>query len=65
AWRTEVALQQEKAVQDKEKLLTLREEELRQARITIEKLRDEIPQQLQSMRLFADGLEKKYSKRES
>ncbi|KAH8278455.1 hypothetical protein KR018_003587, partial [Drosophila ironensis] len=62
AWRTEVALQQEKAVQDKEKLLTLREEELRQARITIEKLRDEIPQQLQSMRLFADGLEKKYSK---
>ncbi|XP_017131432.1 spindle assembly abnormal protein 6 homolog [Drosophila elegans] len=62
AWRTEVALQQEKAVQAKESLLTLREEELRQARNTIEKLREEIPQQLQSMRLFADGLEQKYSK---
>lgn len=65
AWRTEVALQQEKAVQEKEKLLALREDELRQARITIEKLREEIPQQLQTMRQFAQGLEQKYSKRES
>ncbi|XP_043653122.1 spindle assembly abnormal protein 6 homolog [Drosophila teissieri] len=62
AWRTEVALQQEKAVQSKENLLTLRENELREARITIEKLREEIPQQLQSMRNFAQGLEQKYSK---
>lgn len=63
AWRTEVALQQEKAVQAKESLLSLRENELREARITIEKLREEIPQQLQSMRNFAQGLEQKYSKR--
>ncbi|KAH8362985.1 hypothetical protein KR084_003930 [Drosophila pseudotakahashii] len=62
AWRTEVALQQEKAVQAKESLLNLREDELREARITIEKLREEIPQQLQSMRNFAQGLEQKYSK---
>ncbi|XP_037707488.1 spindle assembly abnormal protein 6 homolog [Drosophila subpulchrella] len=62
AWRTEVALQQEKAVQAKDSLLTLREDELREARITIEKLREEIPQQLQSMRNFAQGLEQKYSK---
>ncbi|XP_017041664.1 spindle assembly abnormal protein 6 homolog [Drosophila ficusphila] len=62
AWRTEVALQQEKAVQAKESLLSLREDELRQARITIEKLREEIPQQLQSMRNFAQSLEQKYSK---
>lgn len=63
AWRTEVALQQEKAVHEKEQLLALREDELRQARITIEKLREEIPEQLQSMRHFAQGLEQKYSKR--
>ncbi|XP_016951141.1 spindle assembly abnormal protein 6 homolog [Drosophila biarmipes] len=62
AWRTEVALQQEKAVQAKESLLNLREDELREARITIEKLREEIPLQLQSMRNFAQGLEQKYSK---
>lgn len=62
AWRTEVALQQEKAVQAKDSLLTLREDELREARITIEKLREEIPQQLQSMRNFAQSLEQKYSK---
>ncbi|KAH8337655.1 hypothetical protein KR074_003901 [Drosophila pseudoananassae] len=62
AWRTEVALQQEKAVQDKEKMLALREDELRHARIAIEKLREEIPQQLQTMRQFAQGLEQKYSK---
>jgi len=63
AWRTEVALQQEKAVQAKDSLLTLREDELREARITIGKLREEIPQQLQSMRNFAQSLEQKYSKR--
>ncbi|KAH8340655.1 hypothetical protein KR059_003523 [Drosophila kikkawai] len=62
AWRTEVALQQEKAVHEKEQLLAMREDELRQARITIEKLREEIPEQLQSMRHFAQGLEQKYSK---
>ncbi|XP_017076260.1 spindle assembly abnormal protein 6 homolog [Drosophila eugracilis] len=62
AWRTEVALQQEKAVQAKERMLSLREDELREARVTIEKLREEIPLQLQSMRNFAEALEQKYSK---
>ncbi|EDW84332.1 uncharacterized protein Dwil_GK13203 [Drosophila willistoni] len=61
AWRTEVALQQEKAITEKEKLLALREEEVRQGRITIKQLREEIPQQLESMRHFAQGLEQKYS----
>ncbi|BFF92255.1 spindle assembly abnormal protein 6 homolog [Drosophila madeirensis] len=60
-WRTEVALQQEKAIQEKEKLLSLRENELREARITIKELREEIPHQLLSMRQFANTLEKKYS----
>ncbi|EDW39290.1 GL14013 [Drosophila persimilis] len=61
-WRTEVALQQEKAIKEKETLLSLRENEIRQARATIKELREEIPQQLQSMRQFANTLEKKYSK---
>ncbi|XP_036323003.1 spindle assembly abnormal protein 6 homolog [Rhagoletis pomonella] len=60
-WRTEVALQQEKAIEDKDKLLQLREKELVQARKTIESLREEIPQQLDSMRKFASALEQKYS----
>ncbi|EDV94636.1 spindle assembly abnormal protein 6 homolog [Drosophila grimshawi] len=61
AWRTEVALQQEKAVKEKDKLLTIRDEELQQSRQTIQQLREEIPQQLQSMRHFAQGLEEKYT----
>lgn len=63
SWRTEVALQQEKAIEDKDKLLQLREKELSQARATIETLREEIPQQLDSMRKFANTLERKYSER--
>ncbi|XP_034487731.1 spindle assembly abnormal protein 6 homolog [Drosophila innubila] len=61
AWRTEVALQQEKAIQEKDKLLCLREEELEHVRQTVQQLREEIPQQLQSMRHFAHGLEQKYT----
>ncbi|KAL7729153.1 hypothetical protein ACLKA6_009618 [Drosophila palustris] len=61
AWRTEVALQQEKAIQEKDKLLRLREEELEHVRQTVQQLREEIPQQLQSMRHFAHGLEQKYT----
>nr|XP_014092614.1 spindle assembly abnormal protein 6 homolog isoform X1 [Bactrocera oleae] len=61
SWRTEVALQQEKAIGDKDKLLQLRERELSQARVTIDTLREEIPQQLDSMRKFANTLERKYS----
>ncbi|XP_053947156.1 spindle assembly abnormal protein 6 homolog [Anastrepha ludens] len=60
-WRTEVALQQEKAIEDKDALLQLGEKELSQARKTIETLREEIPQQLDSMRKFANTLEQKYS----
>uniref|UniRef100_W8C7W8 Spindle assembly abnormal protein 6 n=1 Tax=Ceratitis capitata TaxID=7213 RepID=W8C7W8_CERCA len=60
-WRTEVALQQEKAIEDKDKLLQLREKELTQSRQTIETLREEIPQQLDAMRKFANTLEQKYS----
>lgn len=63
SWRTEVALQQEKAIGDKDKLLQLRERELSQARVTIDTLREEIPQQLDSMRKFANTLERKYSER--
>ncbi|ALC46528.1 sas-6, partial [Drosophila busckii] len=63
AWRTEVALQQEKAIKEKEKLLRLREEELKHAQETNKQLREEIPQQLQSMRNFAQGLEQKYTNR--
>ncbi|XP_034117369.2 LOW QUALITY PROTEIN: spindle assembly abnormal protein 6 homolog [Drosophila albomicans] len=61
AWRTEVALQQEKAIKEKDKLLCLRENELEHERQTLQQLRQEIPQQLQSMRHFADGLEQKYT----
>ncbi|XP_030369663.1 spindle assembly abnormal protein 6 homolog [Scaptodrosophila lebanonensis] len=61
AWRTEVALQQEKAIQENEKLLCLREDELRHTRKTIQQLQEEIPKQLESMRQFAEGLEKKYT----
>lgn len=63
AWRTEVALQQEKAINEKEKLLSIRAEELQHAHDTIQQLREEIPQQLQSMRHFAKELELKYTNR--
>lgn len=63
AWRTEVALQQEKAINEKEKLLSIRVEELQHAHDTIQQLREEIPQQLQSMRHFAKELELKYTNR--
>lgn len=63
AWRTEVALQQEKAINEKEKLLSIRAEELQHAHDTIQQLREEIPQQLQAMRHFAKELELKYTNR--
>ncbi|XP_067619396.1 spindle assembly abnormal protein 6 homolog isoform X2 [Eurosta solidaginis] len=61
SWRTEVAIQQEKAIDDKDKLLQLRETELTQARQAVRSLREEIPQQLEAMRKFANSLEQKYS----
>lgn len=63
AWRTEVALQQEKAINEKEKLLSIKAEELQHSHDTIQQLREEIPQQLQSMRHFAKELELKYTNR--
>lgn len=63
SWRTEVALQQEKAINEKEKLLSIRADELQHAHDTIQQLREEIPQQLQAMRHFAKELELKYTNR--
>ncbi|XP_023293177.2 spindle assembly abnormal protein 6 homolog [Lucilia cuprina] len=60
-WRTEVALQQEQAIKQKDVALKEREEELVFLRATVESLRREIPRELDSMRKFANSLETKYT----
>ncbi|XP_037819451.1 spindle assembly abnormal protein 6 homolog [Lucilia sericata] len=60
-WRTEVALQQEQAIKQKDLALKDREEELVFLRATVESLRREIPRELDSMRKFANSLETKYT----
>lgn len=62
-WRTEVALQQEQAIKQKDLALKEREEELVFLRATVESLRREIPKELDSMRKFANSLETKYTER--
>ncbi|KAM7363938.1 spindle assembly abnormal 6 [Cochliomyia hominivorax] len=60
-WRTEVALQQEQAIKQKELALKEREEEIVFLKATVESLRREIPRELDSMRKFANSLETKYT----
>ncbi|XP_065366567.1 spindle assembly abnormal protein 6 homolog [Calliphora vicina] len=60
-WRTEVALQQEQAIKQKDMALKEREEELVFLKATVESLRSEIPRELDSMRKFANSLETKYT----
>lgn len=62
-WRTEVALQQEQAIKQKDMALKESEEELVFLRATVESLRREIPKELDSMRKFANSLETKYTER--
>lgn len=62
-WRTEVALQQEHAIKQKDKDIKEREDELKFLRATVESLRKEIPKELDSMRKFANSLEAKYTER--
>lgn len=62
-WRTEIALQQEKAICEKEHLLKIKTEELALLNTTVNSLRNEIPKELQSIRRFANSLEQKYRER--
>lgn len=62
-WRTEVALQQEQAIKQKDLALKEREEELVLLKAAMDSLRKEIPRELDSMRKFANSLENKYSER--
>lgn len=57
-WRTEVALQQEQAIKQKDLDLEQREEELVLLNATIDSLRIDIPRELDSRRKFANSLEK-------
>lgn len=64
SWRTEVALQQEKAIKEKDLQLDLREHQINTLQKTVDSLRLEIPQQLEAMRKFATSIESKYAERE-
>lgn len=59
--RTEVALQQERAIREKDKQLIIQNEKIEGLQRTIEGLRKDIPMQLESMKKFADSMENKYS----
>ncbi|XP_055849844.1 spindle assembly abnormal protein 6 homolog [Episyrphus balteatus] len=61
AVRTEVALQQEKAIREKDKQLIIQNEKIQGLQRAIESLRKDIPMQLESMKQFADTIENKYS----
>ncbi|XP_075154599.1 spindle assembly abnormal 6 isoform X2 [Haematobia irritans] len=61
SWRTEVALQQEKAIRDKETLIQQRDEQIAFLKQTVNDLRNVIPKELDSIRKCAALLETKYS----
>lgn len=63
AWRTEVALQQERAIKHNELILQEKLEQITFLTATVNTLRGEIPRQLEEMRIFAQTLETKYTDR--
>uniref|UniRef100_A0A1A9W6N1 Uncharacterized protein n=1 Tax=Glossina brevipalpis TaxID=37001 RepID=A0A1A9W6N1_9MUSC len=60
-WRTEVALQQEQAIKQKDRELKDKELEIEFLKETLDVLRREIPKELDSLRKFSKSLETKYS----
>ncbi|KAL9899021.1 spindle assembly abnormal 6 isoform 1-T1 [Glossina fuscipes fuscipes] len=60
-WRTEVAVQQEQAIKQKDELLKDKGEEIEFLKEVVDTLRKEIPKEIDSLRKFAKSLETKYS----
>lgn len=58
--RTQIVLHQEKAMKDKEQELNHKIKEIECLRKMVENFRNEIPMQLHSMKVLAEGLENKY-----
>lgn len=63
AWRTEVALQQERAIKESELILQEKIDQITFLTATVNTLRNEIPKELEQMRNFAQTLEDKYTDR--
>lgn len=63
AWRTEVALQQERAIKESEIVLQEKIDQIMFLTATVNTLRTEIPKELEDMRNFAQSLESKYQDR--